>query len=122
MPKLASKSVTADFGIPVTVPKGSIVTLKCTTNDTPNEKFELFQKSGRTIHPSVQVGDKELTIHGLSKDNRGTYCCKFSNDKGKAKACSKVAVGKLITPGFTAVIQIGLMDSEYSRLLINVLL
>ena len=94
VPKLVSKTVTADFGIPVTAPKGSIVTLKCATNDSPNEEFELSRKFGGTIHPSVQVGDKELTINGLSKDNRGTYCCKVSNDNGKNKGCSMVSVCK----------------------------
>ena len=92
VPKLVTKTVTADFGISITAPKGSIVTLKCTTNDSPNEEFELSRKFGGTIHSSVQVGDKELTINGLSKKNRGTYCCKVSNGKGKTKACSKVSV------------------------------
>ena len=99
MPKVVTKTVTADFGIPVIAPQGSFVTLKCTTNDSPNEEFELFQNFGETIHYSVQVEDKELTINGLSEESEGTYCCKVSNDNGKSKACSKVAIHKLATSG-----------------------
>jgi hypothetical protein len=94
VPQLVTKTVTADFGISVTAPKGSIVILKCITNDLFNEEVEMFRKFGGTVRRTVYGENKELIINGLSKENRGTYCCKVSNDKGKAKACSKVAIGK----------------------------